>query len=246
MTARILRLVNSVFTGLSVQVASVDEAIFYLGLRQIRQLAVTASIVDEMSSFVGDDVNQSVDWTQFWRHSIGCGILSREILSMASGSMEDDVYYISGLMQDVGKLVMFNIFPAELAERQKLVARSREELALLEYECYGWNQAQIGALYLEANNLPQPIVEAVLFQFEPSRAANGSKLAAGVQLAETIVRYGGCQASFENINDVEYEDWEQLPGWGILFGTNKAERQYARAAILSCIERLPIILKGLL
>jgi HD-like signal output (HDOD) protein len=246
MTARLLRLVNSVFTGLSVHVTSVDEAIFYLGLRQIRQLALTARIVEETRSFGCDDVSDSVDWAQFWRHSIGCGILSREILSMASGSMDDDVYYISGLMQDVGKLVMFNIFPAELAQRQQLVAGSREELALLEYESYGWNHAQIGALYLESNNMPQPVVEAVLFQFEPSRAASGAKLAAGVQLAETIARYGGCQASFENTNDVEYEDWEQLAGWEILFGTDKAERQYARATILSCVERLPIILKGLL
>jgi len=244
MTARLLRLVNSVFSGLTVHVTSVEEAIFYLGLRQIRQLALTTRIVDEVQK-IGDDGSE-VDWAQFWRHSIGCGILSREILSMASGSMDDDVYYISGLLQDVGKLVMFNVFPDELAQRQALVADSREELALKEYELYGWNQAQIGALYLESNNMPKSIVEAVLFQFEPSRAPSGSKLAAGVQVAESIARYGGCIASFEDVKDVEYEDWEKLAGWDILFGAGKAERQYARASILSCVERLPTILKGLL
>src|SRR5271168_3795963 len=40
LTARLLRLVNAVHYGLSKRVRSIDEAVFYLGLRQIRQLAM--------------------------------------------------------------------------------------------------------------------------------------------------------------------------------------------------------------
>src|SRR4051812_14098689 len=40
LTARLLRLVNSVYYGLSNPVNSVEEAVFYLGMRQIRQLTM--------------------------------------------------------------------------------------------------------------------------------------------------------------------------------------------------------------
>src|SRR6185436_1560095 len=39
LTARLLRLVNSVYYGLTTPVNSIEEAVFYLGVRQIRQLA---------------------------------------------------------------------------------------------------------------------------------------------------------------------------------------------------------------
>jgi HD-like signal output (HDOD) protein len=141
---------------------------------------------------------------------------------------------------------MLNAFPDEFLERQNLVAKTRGELAKKEVELFGWHHAQIGALYLESNTMPAGIVEAILFQFEPGRAPMSSKLAAGVQVAEAIARFGGCKASFDNIDEIAYEDWDQLEGWNILFGVGKVEQQFARASILSCVERLPTILKGLL
>src|SRR5262245_56218360 len=38
LTSRLLRLVNSVYYGLETPVNSIEEAVFYLGIRQIRQL----------------------------------------------------------------------------------------------------------------------------------------------------------------------------------------------------------------
>ena len=40
LTSRLLRLVNSVYFGLTTPVNSIEEAVFYLGVRQIRQLAM--------------------------------------------------------------------------------------------------------------------------------------------------------------------------------------------------------------
>ena len=40
LTARLLRLVNSVYYGLTNPINGIEEAVFYLGVRQIRQLAM--------------------------------------------------------------------------------------------------------------------------------------------------------------------------------------------------------------
>ena len=53
LTTRLLRLVNSVFSGLSMRVTSIEEAIFYLGLKQIRQLAMTTQVIDDIETMSG-------------------------------------------------------------------------------------------------------------------------------------------------------------------------------------------------
>src|SRR3984957_10910190 len=47
LTSRLLRLVNSVYYGLSTPVNSIEEAVFYLGIRQIRQLVVVTPVIED-------------------------------------------------------------------------------------------------------------------------------------------------------------------------------------------------------
>lgn len=244
LTARLLRLVNSVFGGLSVKITSIEEAIFFLGLRQIRQLAMTTRVIEEIEGFENTAVE--VDWKRVWRHSIGAGILSREILSMTRGIMEDDTYYICGLLHDIGKLVMLNVFPEQLQASQRFEASDPQAFVAMERAEFGFTHAEVGAMYLEVHGLPREIVEAVLFHPNPQSAPHNPLYAAGVQVADSIVRYGGCDGGFENVAPVEYGAWEALEGWQVLFVHEQLESQYARASVLNSIERLPSILQGLL
>lgn len=247
LTTRLLRLVNSVFSGLSMRVTSIEEAIFYLGLKQIRQLAITTQVIDDIEAMSRDAQNDlDINWIDFWRHSIGVAILSKELSTLASTASDADEFYIAGLLKDIGKLIMYREFPDQLRSRIRLTAPTREAFSQAEVACYGWHHAQLGALYLELNSMPESIVDAVLHQYAPERSQNGGQLAAFVQLADMIVRYGGCEAPFESVPAIEYETWDQLPAWTTFFGENPLEINYARAHILGCIERLPAILKGLI
>src|SRR6266511_970838 len=53
LTARLLRLVNSVYYGLSTPVNSIEEAVFYLGVRQIRQLVMVTPIIEDFQKLAG-------------------------------------------------------------------------------------------------------------------------------------------------------------------------------------------------
>jgi HD-like signal output (HDOD) protein len=48
MTTRLLRLVNSVYFGLAVPVSSIEDAVFYLGVRQVRQLAMVTPVIEDL------------------------------------------------------------------------------------------------------------------------------------------------------------------------------------------------------
>ena len=54
LTSRLLKLVNSVFFGLSQRVNNIEEAIFYLGLRQIRELAMATPIIEDFERLHGN------------------------------------------------------------------------------------------------------------------------------------------------------------------------------------------------
>ena len=47
LTARLLKLVNSVYYGLTTPVNSIEEAVFYLGVREIRQLVVVTPVIED-------------------------------------------------------------------------------------------------------------------------------------------------------------------------------------------------------
>src|ERR1039457_3062085 len=80
MTARLLRMVNSVYYGLSAPVSSIEEAVFYLGVRQIRRLAVVTPVIEDLQKLAG---RSGFPWREFWRHCIATTIMTRETLGEA-------------------------------------------------------------------------------------------------------------------------------------------------------------------
>jgi HD-like signal output (HDOD) protein len=244
LTARLLRLVNSVFSSLSVKVTNIEEAIFFLGLRQIRQMAMTTHVLEEMDAFLDSEIEYSS--AGYWRHCIAMAIMSREILTMANGFKDDDQYYVSGLLCDAGKLVMLHSFPNELKASLEFNAATPREHLERERKEFGFTHADLGALYLEMNNLSSEVVETVLFHHEPEKAGEDAQcFAAGVELADILARYAGCQPGFESHRTIHYGDWESMQCWEMLFSSGRLGGQYAKASILRSIENLPALLHGL-
>src|SRR3954463_14419874 len=117
LTARLLRLVNSVYYGLTTPVNNIEEAVFYLGVRQIRQLATVTPIIEDFQQLAG---NSPFPWRSFWQHCIATAILTREITNVTGISM-DEADYVAGLVHDVGKIVMASSFPEQFEEVRRRV-----------------------------------------------------------------------------------------------------------------------------
>ena len=168
LTSRLLKMVNSVFFGLSRRVNNIEEAIFYLGLRQIRELALATPVIEDF-----DDLSagfKKTNWKLLWQHSIGTAIFTREILAVANVTYEDETDYIVGLVHNVGKIVIAFCFPDELQEIISFPARTTEEVCLKEREAIGWDHAKIGAYYLKRHRLSPEIVETTEYHNRPEDA----------------------------------------------------------------------------
>lgn len=246
LTARLLRMVNSVYYGLSNSVSNIEEAIFFLGLRQIRELAMATPVIEEMSAFQPAGGRAPLPWKDLWAHSIGTAILTREILRAMPVTIDDDTDYLVGLLHNVGKVVMAHAFPEELEEICAQEFASPAEVCQREAELIGWDHASIGAVYLERHKMSDEIVLAVQHHNAPAAAPRHQMFAAAVQVADSLVRHAGIHGGFERIPPVPRDSWMELDGWRILYGDEGPETKIARAAIVNTLPRLPQILSGLL
>jgi putative nucleotidyltransferase with HDIG domain len=240
MTTRLLRLVNSVYYGLSAPVSSIEEAVFYLGVRQIRRLAIVTPVIEDLQKLAG---RTGFPWREFWRHCIATAILTRETLGeVQPGS--DEVDYVAGLLHDVGKIVMVSAFPAYFERIQARLSQEKTDLLQMEIDTLGIDHCELGALYLNAHKLPAATIQAVRFHHQPGLAIANIRLVAAVQVADLFVRHAAIGNS-GNPQEITTEAWAAAEGWNHLFPGAIEEQTIARANMERSLERLSTILEGL-
>ena len=241
LTARLLRLVNSVYYGMAKPVRNIEEAVFYLGVRQIRQLAMVTPIIEDFQRLAE---GRRFPWRQFWRHCIAVALMTREITDLLQ-SQDDEIDYVAGLIHDVGKIVMASAFPDHFTEIYDNRAETATNLLQVEREVLGVDHAELGAMYLRKQRLPEVFVEIVQCHHLPQAARLQVNITAAVHVADLLVRHTKIGDS-GNKTEVPFDAWLDSPGWKILFAhQTEAERSITRASLNRSLERIPAILESL-
>jgi putative nucleotidyltransferase with HDIG domain len=241
LTARLLRLVNSVYYGLTTPVNSIEEAVFYLGVRQIRQLAVVTPVIEDFQKLAGSTAFQ---WREFWQHCIATAILTRELTSSMM-RLEDESDYVAGLVHDVGRIVMASAFPQHF--NAIYLEEDIHEEGILERESriLGVDHTELGAIYLSQHQLPGVLAEVARHHHNPERCEKSRELTAAVHIADLLARYARIGTS-GNSAIVEDESWLHTEAWRILHPHGaRTDQLIAQANLKRTLERLPHILEGL-
>lgn len=241
LTSRLLRLVNSVYYGLSTPVNSIEEAVFYLGVRQIRQLVTVTPIIEDFQRLTRQC---AFPWREFWQHCIGTAILTHEI-TLAVELPPDDSDYIAGLVHDVGKIVMASTFPDHFTEIHRQAVQGVRDLTEIENDVLGIDHAELGALYLERQRLSELLVQAARFHHQPEKAKSHGHLIASVQIADLLIRSERMGVS-GNYLEVTRDQCFAASGWKVLFpGAHETEQTIARASLSRTLKQMPQMLEGL-
>jgi putative nucleotidyltransferase with HDIG domain len=241
LTSRLLRLVNSVYYGLSTPVNSIEEAVFYLGVRQIRQLAMATPIIEDFQRLTRQC---AFPWRDFWQHCIGTAILAREITT-AGQVVPDESDYVAGLVHDVGKIVMAWTFPDHFTEIHRRAAQTQQNLEEIETEILGLDHAELGALYLQRCRLPELIVATARFHHHPEKADHCAPTIAAVQIADLLLRSEKIGFS-GNCAPVTLEQCFAASGYKILFtNSKKGEDVLVQASLSRTLKLIPSMLEGM-
>lgn len=193
--AKLLQVVNSPFFGARRRIASVTDAVAYLGTDQLETIVLAVAMVSALPPRT-----PHFDAKAFSEHSVA---VARRALQIPEGRELADTSFAAGLLHDVGKLAMAATMPA-LYDR---IASKCQESGLAfeeaEIELGSCGHARIGATLLELWGLPFDIVEAVLRHGAPVAQEGGTLRAAdAVYLAQRLI--GASAATFDNDADRAY------------------------------------------
>lgn len=159
MTAKLLKLVNSSFFGLSHQVDSAAEAVSYLGLEVLKALILTVRFFDcgkqlERAGLVPDVL---------WRKAALTASAARAIARLENqpAALQENAF-TAGMLHNCGLLVLAENIPEKLSEVISAARLHHAPLGQFEQEYFGVTHAEVGGYLLGLWGLPMSIVESVL------------------------------------------------------------------------------------
>lgn len=177
LTARVLRMANSAFYGVSRRIGTVQEGVVVLGMRTIKVLTLAASVYPVLSR---PNNGYSLGRGELWRHSVACGLGAQVLAKHAKpaaphiGSVTPDEAFVAGLLHDIGKMVIGSLLAGYFEQARALALAENMAFADAERALLGFDHAQAGAAIGEKWNLPAPLVDAIACHHHPLQAQHGN------------------------------------------------------------------------
>ncbi len=165
MTARVLKLVNSAFWGVSRQVDSLPRAVSLIGMLQIHDLVLASSVIDAFERMQPE----TMDVKTFWRGSVVRG-LAATALAREAALVDLGRVFTEGLLSDIGHMVLYAKYPELAARALEQTREAPWELAAMERASIGCSYAEVGGALTDAWKLPPCFGDAIRHQNAPQDA----------------------------------------------------------------------------
>lgn len=160
MTAKLLKIVNSAFFGLSHHVDSAAEAVNYLGIEVLKSLILTVRFFDCGRQMERAGLNADALWRQAALTASAARVIAR--MENQPSALQENAY-TAGMLHNCGLLIMAENIPESLAEVITDARKHNAPLGSFERQRYGATDAEIGGYLLGLWGLPMSIVESVIF-----------------------------------------------------------------------------------
>ncbi len=192
--AQCVRLANSPLFGCR-QVETIRAAILALGTDRVRSMlfGLCMNQIIPKSKWVLDPL-------AFWRHSLGCALITQRIAKRI-GYPEPDCAYLAGLVHDLGLLVNSVLYTADFRKCVQMAMTERRALLLCEEQVLGFNHCDSGRLLCEHWRLPQELCDTIDHHHHPTLPA--PPLGCLVHLGDLLCRVCNLGYGYEEILSVE-------------------------------------------
>lgn len=184
--AKILKVANSAYYGLSGMVSSIHQASVVLGYQTLEQVITMVST----SSLLGKQLRgYQLNAGALWRHSLAVALASKHIASKRAPSIESDAFSV-GLIHDAGKLALD---PYVLKKRKDIDRYLRDDnpsFLQAERTILGFDHTEIAQDLSDKWKLPEDHGKAIRYHHTPDESG-GNQLAHIVHIANHIATEAG-------------------------------------------------------
>jgi HD-like signal output (HDOD) protein len=178
LAARVLRVANSPYYGASRSIATLRDAVMFMGFDSVKSLVMTAVLKGLFS-------NVGLAEKLLWEHAVGCGLAARKIGEEVHFGRSEEAY-LAGLIHDVGKAALFLRAPAVMQEIMEEVYNEGEYFCEIEQRRLGFTHADVGGIIADKWRFSNDIQEAIANHHQPDQAGASTDLTRIVSLANSI------------------------------------------------------------
>jgi HD-like signal output (HDOD) protein len=181
--AKVLKVANSAYYGLSGMVNSIHQATVVLGYEALEQVITMVS----SSSMLGKQLKgYRLNAGALWQHSLAVAMASRAIAKKRAPSIEGDAFSV-GLIHDAGKLAL----DLHILKKKKEIDHFFKNVELnfrkAEHHILGFDHTEIAYELCQKWKLPTSHAEAMRYHHSPGDSGE-NKLAHIVHLANYLAK----------------------------------------------------------
>ncbi len=206
LAANILKLANSAAYVTRDGFASLQQAVVFLGLRQLRSTVLASSVLQLLSA------SAHVDLTEMFQASYHCGVLAK-IICETTKIGEPDVAFTAGLLANIGRIAL-RMFSEEYETHIDRAMRPVESTAAylqrshsrvdMEEAILGVSASELGYHLAQHWRLPDVLADTIRFHDRLDRVAEPPPQTLAVALAAYCLASDAATATFgEPATDAE-------------------------------------------
>jgi putative nucleotidyltransferase with HDIG domain len=185
-TANILRICNSAYFGLRRPVDNVNDAIMYMGKKNVLRAVMTAG----MSRYFRTQKGYDVKGGDLWEHAVAVALMA-QICAAKMSRPDDPRLFTAAILHDIGKMVLGEFVHESWKKIQELVEKQQYSFLEAEEEVIGVNHAELGGEVARIWKFPNEILKAIAFHHRPDLLTDGDAVPWIVYLANQVCHLMG-------------------------------------------------------
>ncbi|MBD3344333.1 MAG: HDOD domain-containing protein [Chitinivibrionales bacterium] len=207
-SANILKVSNSVFFASSNRrISSIKDAVVRIGFRETKRIVMGMAVMDLVEK---ENRNYGFDRINFWYHSLACAVFA-EAFAKRMGGISTEEAFLSGLLHDLGILIMDEFFSDIFAEILEKTAEEGCQYIAKETAFLGINHNDVIKELFAKWRMPEQITEAVV-KHTGYRSLEGKLDTAGQKLS-LCVGMGNVLAKLMHLGSEADQFIRPIPNW---------------------------------
>ena len=154
LTAKLIEYCNSPLLARDRETTNVKQAIVVLGMRAVKILALSFSLVQTTPSGKAD-----FDYDEFWNQSLATAVVAKTLGSVGGG--DGDQEFLIGLMLRIGQVGLAHTFPSRYADLMQQSCQTGVPITQLEEQEWNSHHIEVSAELLRHWHFPESIIESV-------------------------------------------------------------------------------------
>lgn len=194
-TANLLKVANSAYFGRPGKFNSIHQAIVYLGMDFVADLAFLSSIAENLKA---EQTGYGLRKGDLWKYSVLSALIARE-LAKNKGIGKTHLIFTAALLKDIGKVILNQYVADAFEEINTMVVKKYVTFREAEKQVLGIDHAELGGMVAESWNFSPKMVEIIQNHHQPQKSSISEIESSIVYLADTMCMMMGVGGGLDGL-----------------------------------------------